>query len=194
MDDPRDYFRMWSAPVYRWLSACVQRPILKAMRARRSRTSSGPGQSQNVADRAKREKKGGWPWILSVMSVFAVSSVMHEASAYVAMRRTFWPISTFFLVLAGSVITSYDVLFPPRKSPAEKTAAAAIMGQAGSESRASGRVDASKGGDGKRNSHLVAAESRGWLAIAFNVPTGMVLTLAMHYLTWQWWRHAVMDT
>lgn len=35
MDDLRDYFRMWSAPVYRWLSASVQRPMLEAARARR---------------------------------------------------------------------------------------------------------------------------------------------------------------
>lgn len=35
-DDIRDYFRMWSAPVHRWLSACVNRPMRDAARSWRT--------------------------------------------------------------------------------------------------------------------------------------------------------------
>lgn len=30
MDDLRDYFRLWSAPVHRWLSKTIQRPMIEA--------------------------------------------------------------------------------------------------------------------------------------------------------------------
>ncbi|CAM9599089.1 unnamed protein product, partial [Ectocarpus fasciculatus] len=48
LDDVRDYFRLWSAPVHRWLSETVQRPMIEvgqreALRRRRRRVAGGEG-------------------------------------------------------------------------------------------------------------------------------------------------------
>lgn len=43
---------------------------------------------------------------------FLVSGVVHEAVAFVAMRRTFWPFNTFFLCLSACMTPVWDALFP----------------------------------------------------------------------------------
>lgn len=109
MDDLRDYFRMWSAPVYRWLAACVQRPMLEAgRRAARQR--------MNVAGGKRGHGSGGsiyWRWwFASVVSSFLVSGLLHEAVGFIALRRTVWPFNTFFLALSATMTPWWDVLFP----------------------------------------------------------------------------------
>lgn len=113
MDDLRDYFRMWSAPVYRWLAACVQRPILEAgRRAARQRL--------NVAGGKRGRGSGGriyWRWwFASVVSSFLVSGLLHEAVGFIALRRTVWPFNTFFLALSATMTPWWDVLFPAVRS------------------------------------------------------------------------------
>ena len=51
-------------------------------------------------------------WVASLVCSFLVSGVVHEAVAFVAMRRTFWPINTFFLCVAASMTPVWDALFP----------------------------------------------------------------------------------
>lgn len=109
MDDLRDYFRMWSAPVYRWLAACVQRPILEA--GRRAAL-----QRLNVVG-GKRGRGSGssiywcW-WFASIVSSFLVSGLLHEAVGFVALRRAVWPFNTFFLALSATMTPWWDALFP----------------------------------------------------------------------------------
>lgn len=62
---------------------------------------------------------------ISVLCSFLVSSVLHEAVGYVAMRRTFWPFNTFFLVMSASSMPSWDLFFPARPAPTAAAAAAA---------------------------------------------------------------------
>ncbi|CAM9839761.1 unnamed protein product [Ectocarpus sp. 12 AP-2014] len=142
VDDVRDYFRLWSAPVHRWLSESVQRPMIEvgqreALRRRRRRvareedtppaTNGKSGGSNGVHDhrpkgtssttggKARHGADAGivtrW-WLASVVCSFLVSGVVHEAVGFVAMRRTVWPFSTFFLAVTASMAPFWDTLFP----------------------------------------------------------------------------------
>lgn len=51
-------------------------------------------------------------WLASVVCSFLVSGVVHEAVGFVAMRRTVWPFSTFFLAVTASMAPFWDTLFP----------------------------------------------------------------------------------
>lgn len=62
-----------------------------------------------------------WLSIVSVMSVFLFSGAIHEAVAYIAMRRTFWPFNTFFLALSGSMAPWWDIWFPAVRPKPNKT-------------------------------------------------------------------------
>ena len=48
-----------------------------------------------------------------MLATFFVSGVFHEAVVYVAMRGTCWPFNTFLLCVAGLLITTWDLVFPP---------------------------------------------------------------------------------
>ncbi|CAN0002222.1 unnamed protein product, partial [Hapterophycus canaliculatus] len=147
MDDLRDYFRLWSAPVHRWLSKSIQRPMIEAgqrearRRLLRAATAEqeafdgsqgdsrddvhGPLRQPALSSAARTDRRkcngggGGegkrvvarW-WFASVVCSFLVSGTLHEAVALVAMRRTFWPFSTFFLALSASLMPFWDVVFP----------------------------------------------------------------------------------
>lgn len=65
-------------------------------------------------------------WIASLVCSFLVSGAVHEAVAFVAMRRTFWPFSTLFLCIGASMSVIWDALFPvvpPRGVPVPSSAA-----------------------------------------------------------------------
>lgn len=50
--------------------------------------------------------------LVAKVSVFLASGAIHEAVGYVAMRRTFRPINTMFLLLAAPMVLFWDLLFP----------------------------------------------------------------------------------
>lgn len=50
--------------------------------------------------------------LVAKVSIFLASGAIHEAVGYVAMRRTFRPISTAFLLLALPMVLFWDLLFP----------------------------------------------------------------------------------
>lgn len=110
---------MWSVPVHRWLSAYVHWPVLDA--AARRHESSAPASAPaadmdsgtETASEGRNNKKGppqGWGW--AVMCVFGVSTAFHEAVVFVAMRGTCWPFNTFLLTVAGTLILTWDRVFP----------------------------------------------------------------------------------
>lgn len=49
-------------------------------------------------------------------TTFLVSSVVHEAVQFVAMRWTCWPFNTFSLMFAAALISVWDWLFPVRST------------------------------------------------------------------------------
>lgn len=125
---------MWSVPVHRWLSSCVHWPMLEAA-ARRSGASAservaatpvkagyGRGTHTPTRDGAGKWAEGGGGvnakpaavsgWLPAVGATFVVSGVYHEAIVYVAMRGTCWPFNTFLLVVAGGLVTLWDLIFP----------------------------------------------------------------------------------
>lgn len=54
MDDIRDYFRMWSAPVSRWLSSSVQRPLLAV-----GRRAAGRRRARKLARSVEEKGQNG---------------------------------------------------------------------------------------------------------------------------------------
>lgn len=96
-------------------------------------TSSFPGDRDNRADNCQCENRRnldssgvgvGWYWPTSVVCSFLVSGLLHEAVAFVAMRRTFWPFNTLFLAMSASMTPWWDLLFPALPAAARRTAAA----------------------------------------------------------------------
>ncbi|CAM9742097.1 unnamed protein product [Scytosiphon promiscuus] len=183
MDDVRDYFRLWSAPVHRWLSKSIQRPMIEAgqREARRrlpraavpedAAVKGNQGSRKDVqgprpvtssvggTDRHEGDSGGGdkfseriiarW-WVASVVCSFLVSGTVHEAVGFVAMRRTFWPFSTFFLAFSACLAPFWDAVFPViavgdavsrappvTTRPSRPVAAAAVGGDGGEAPAAS---------------------------------------------------------
>lgn len=222
-----------------------------------------------------------WWWLVSVVCSFLASGVLHEAVAFIAMRRTFWPFNTLFLALSASMTPCWDMLFPVlpqpagcavagtgienvavRKSatamkqitarkpvtviqpvtvtrPVEVTnntgescaiqngggaASTAVRGEADRSEpelypagkKASGATETlpptfcraeeghhpreeAKKGKGSADVRRVRVSgpsigrSRGWTAVVVYLVASVPLTLAVDYLVWQWWRHAVME-
>lgn len=120
LDDPREMLRMWSAPVHRWLAACVHRPMLKAI------TSLVPSKGNNKLIPIGDDEKGGGSkragntevssvgWVWSILSTFFVSIVFHEAVALIVFRGSFIPFNTFLLSVTASLIASWESIFPVR--------------------------------------------------------------------------------
>ena len=131
MDDIRDYFRMWSAPVYRWLAASVQRPMLEAGR-RAARRRAGVANGKRAHGSGRSYDHGGtifWRWwCASVVCSFLVSGLLHEAVGFIALRRTVWPFNTLFLAMSAAMTPWWDVLFPAvcAKSTADSKSTAGL--------------------------------------------------------------------
>lgn len=59
-DSPRDFLRMWSTPVYRWLSSCVHWPMLGAAADRSQKhRGSGAGEGADVVISSSGERPQG---------------------------------------------------------------------------------------------------------------------------------------
>lgn len=77
--------------------------ILRGARTRHHGDNGGGVYSKRIVAR--------W-WFASVVCSYLVSGVVHEAVAFVAMRRTFMPFNTFFLAFSASITPLWDVVFP----------------------------------------------------------------------------------
>ena len=153
-----------------------------------------------------------WWWLASVVCSFLASGVLHEAVAFIAMRRTFWPFNTLFLALSASMTPCWDMLFPVLLPPAECTSTGKDIGNTTAIKPATatatepvtvavaviGPAAASPNpGESCAVPRVVPGPSigrpRGWTAVVVYVVASVPLTLAVDYLVWQWWRHAVME-
>lgn len=106
-------FRLWSTPVHRWLFSCVHKPTVDYCGGggggggEKEETAEKPSQRQRQRQRRRRRVR-----VLGMTAAFAVSSAVHEAVTYVAMRKTCWPFNTFCLVFAAFLIAAWDALYP----------------------------------------------------------------------------------
>ncbi|CAM9425855.1 unnamed protein product [Scytosiphon promiscuus] len=167
-DEPRDFMRMWSTPVHRWLSAYVHLPTMEL--ARRWSGSSGRSKGSTVTT-----------WLPAVVATCVVSGVYHEAVVYVAMRGTCWPFNTFLLCVAGVLIITWDVLFPARSNAG---ASPSPDGGSGADAASSD----TGGGGGKVKKVRVYGE-RGMLsAVMFTILVQLSAFIA-DGAAWLWWRH-----
>lgn len=141
-------------------------------------------------------------WFASVVCSFLVSGVVHEAVAFVAMRRTFWPFNTLFLAVSASMTPFWDALFPvidvpvspPPSPPPSSPTSPAVTGEGGVKTsvEAAAATSPSPPGSAGRNRkpRPKIGSWRGWAAVVFYASASVPLTLAVDYLVWQWWRHA----
>lgn len=198
---------MWSAPVSRWLSVCIQKPILEASaRAHpavtprnRGITISNSTNDNSICSTAsstvlddnnpakyantpkpsaattaitpttqKKEKKAttemtppvvspgvdnyraarAWSLLMknaSVAATFFVSGLLHEAVAYLGMRRTFFPLNTFFLLLSASMFPTWDLVFPVVRAPIRDVKTPSSKCLAGTAARSGRRRDGKRG-------------------------------------------------
>lgn len=149
-----------------------------------------------------------WWWLASVVCSFLASGVLHEAVAFIAMRRTFWPFNTLFLALSASMTPCWDMLFPVLLPPAGCTSTGKDVGNTTAMKPATEPVTVTVTATGPAALTLNVGEScavprvvpapsigrsRGWTAVVVYVFASVPLTLAVDYLVWQWWRHAVME-
>lgn len=54
----------------------------------------------------------GWWFVATATMAFLFSGLVHEAVGYIAMRRTVYPINTFFLTMTALMFPFWDLLFP----------------------------------------------------------------------------------
>lgn len=196
---------MWSAPVARWLSVCIKRPLLEAGRRARLRDNS-KGQRGGVSmDRVLTSFWG----TMSVLLVFVVSGVIHEGIGYIGMRRTFWPFNTFFLLLSASFFPVWDLFFPVVRARSSATATArnsegggnGVIGSTLGDRSSSNGENAAKGGQAssvcvtnnvstKTGRDSVMGVNRGITPVLFCFVCSAVFTSQFDLLAWSWWRHA----
>lgn len=145
-------------------------------------------------------------WFASVVCSFLVSGVVHEAVAFVAMRRTFWPFNTLFLAVSASMTPFWDALFPvidvpvspasssPPSSPSSPTVTGAggvkISVEAAATVAATATPSPRRSAGRNKKPRPKIGSWRGWAAVVFYASASVPLTLAVDYLVWQWWRHA----
>lgn len=207
MDDLSEYFRLWSAPVSRWLSATIHRPMIAAGRrrqlARREKNARVNGNGGNSSKGSSSSGGGGgfrrW-WISSLALSFLASGALHELVGFVAMRGTFWPVSTISLIVSGSMIPVWDTLFPVLVADAAATSTTEVGGVDGAASAGTAKIPL-RGPDGatkeaftgrRRQRRPSIGAWRGWSPVVFYVTSSAPALLAVHYVVWQWWRHTHM--
>ena len=209
---------MWSVPVHRWLSSCVHWPMLEAA-ARRSGASAsegvaatpvkaenGRGAHTPTGDGAGKWAEGGGGevnakpaavsgWLQAVGVTFVVSGVYHEAIVYVAMRGTCWPFNTFLLVVAGGLVTLWDLAFPLIEGRGNGHAVA-LAGEVKANHGIGGTADtavAVGNGKGAAVKTVRPYGARGMLsAVMFSVLVQMSAFIC-DCAAWLWWRHVLMD-
>ena len=216
-DEPREFLRMWSVPVHRWLSSCVHWPILEAA-ARRSGANAredvtatpvkaGNGRGTHAATEhgaGKGAESGGGRvnakpaavpgWLPAVAATFVVSGVYHEAIVYVAMRGTCWPFNTFLLCVAGGLLTMWDLVFPLREGKGNGHAVALATEGKANGGGGGDAADAAAAGNGKGVGVKMVRPygARGMLsAVIFSVLVQMSAFIC-DCAAWLWWRHVLM--
>lgn len=196
LDDPRQMLRMWSAPVHRWLVACVHRPMLKAT------TSLVPSKRNSKLTPIGDDEKGGgskrvWntgvssvEWVLSVLSTFFVSIVFHEAVASVAYRGSFIPFNTFLLSVTASLVISWESIFPVRGCYSSPSVEGVVTEKV---HRSNGDKPETGSGVGASPRGVVRAPGeRGIAAIfAFNIAVQSSVLIS-ECVGWLWWRRVLM--
>lgn len=191
-DEPREFMRMWSTPVHRWLSAHVHLPT---MALARTWTSNGRTNNNTKAASPQEVTSAGKPtarystlttWLPAVVATCVVSGVYHEAVVYVAMRGTCWPFNTFLLCVAGVLIMTWDVVFRVRTKNPDPEQAKNGEKQEGINTTDS---DAVGGGGGSKVKMVRAYGERGMVSVVmFNVLVQLSAFIA-DGAAWLWWRH-----
>lgn len=132
------------------------------------------GNSNPVGNEAGDDDNTSLLWrFLSLLTVFAVSGLLHEATTFVAMRRTCWPFNSFCLITSAHLHLRWD-----SKYPVLSYVSAASEGVAA-------------GGGGRANKVKVGSEWRGWGAVVFYLGSSCPFSVLVEFLAWQWWRHAM---
>eukprot|EP00903_Cladosiphon_okamuranus_P020112 g18469.t1 len=170
-DEPREFLRMWSVPVHRWLSACVHWPMLDLNRVATTSTTTTTSKAR---------------WLAAVLATFVVSGVFHEAVVYVAMRGTCWPFNTFLLCVAGALITTWDRVFPPlplRQGGGVESPS--LGGGGGGGSEGSGQGTTSSG----TVKVVKAYGNRGMVSVFFFNALVQQSAFIADTAAWLWWRH-----
>lgn len=235
-DHVKDYFKTWSGPVYRWLLVCVQRPLLKAaaqMAASKSNitTISNPNDNNsNTNASGGRDRDGGgkaskapsWAVTASVVLVFFLSGLLHEATGYLGMRRTIFPMNTFFLLLSASMFPTWDLIFPvvERETPPRSgviitngdVSGSSPGGDGGGGGESLGRSSTTMGGSAaagaeenqqEHSEKLLMRRSkkyegdvgidRGLGVVVFCFLSSTSMKALYDFLAWQWWRMAFLE-
>lgn len=117
--------------------------------------------------------------VLAMFFAFLVSSVVHEAMAFIAMRRTFWPFNSFSLILCVVVISRWDRMYPLQCLISVKRGASSTD-----------KVGRQVEGAGIAKKRLIGSEWRGWGAVAYYEITSLPMALFYDFLSWQWWRYS----
>lgn len=144
------------------------------------RSPASPGNSNAVVGSKIGNDYGTTPpppkprRFLCLLTVFAVSSLLHEATTFVAMRRTCWPFNSFCLIMSAQLHLRWDSKYP-------------VLSYVSAASEDD--VAAGEGGCGAKAK--VGSEWRGWGAVAFYLGSSCPFAVLVEFLAWQWWRHAM---
>lgn len=170
-------------PVHRWLSACVHWPMLELTRG--AGPPPSPTETAAAATTTATTTVSKRRWLLAVLATFLVSGVFHEAVVYVAMRGTCWPFNTFLLCVAGVLVTTWDLVFPPLQfRPARNAPVRSPSSAGGSEVSDKGRTDG--GADAKV---VRAYGDRGKASVFFFFVLLQLSAFIADSAAWLWWRH-----
>ncbi|CBJ31665.1 Sterol or diacylglycerol O-acyltransferase [Ectocarpus siliculosus] len=183
-DEPRDFLRMWSTPVHRWLSTCVHWPMLELCSTSDEGvdgTKSPPSAELSTATAEVAGDPSKWTWVPAVLATFVVSGVFHEAVVYIAMRGTCWPFNTFLLCVGGVLVIFWDIVFPlPDLKPSSES-------EGGSPPQTATLSPRNEGGAGKKVVRAYGHRGR-MSAAAFCVSVQLSAFIA-DCAAWLWWRH-----
>lgn len=127
----------------------------------------------------KRRPISSGRYVLAMFFAFVFSSAVHEAMAFIAMRRTFWPFNSFSLILCVVVISRWDRMYPMQ-------CLISVKRDASSTEKVGRQVE----GAGTAKKKLIGSEWRGWGAVAYYEITSLPMALFYDFLSWQWWRYS----
>lgn len=197
---------MWSTPVHRWLSSCVHWPMLEAAAAAAHRRSgdaaevkakggNGDKTGANGVGNGSSDKDGKKPptpgWLPAVLATFVVSGVFHEAVVFVAMRGTCWPFNTFLLIVASSLMLTWDTVFPLRQGQ-QGVSASAARGCGDSSAVTTKHDNAAVGGAANGVRFARGHGSRGIASMVTFTVLVQLSACICECAAWMWWRHVLM--
>lgn len=133
-------------------------------------------------------------WLAAVAATFVVSGIYHEAIVYVAMRGTCWPFNTFLLVVAGGLVTLWDIVFPLIAGRGNGHAAALAGEEKANGGVGGGAEDAAAAGNGKEVGVKMVRPygARGMLSAAMFSVLVQMSAFICDCAAWLWWRHVLM--